>query len=177
MTRLIETARTEGPGHRYLIQHSAGSGKTNSIAWTAHQLSTLHSADGSKVFSSVIVVTDRTVLDSQLQDAIKQIDSKTGVVVGIDNSTGGSKSSRLAEALTKSAQIIVVTIQTFPFATAELAKLEGSLVGRSFAIIADEAHSSQTGTTSNKVESVLNAEEQADLADGGEIDMETLLEC
>ncbi|WP_104199433.1 type I restriction endonuclease subunit R [Cryobacterium sp. Y29] len=175
VTRLIETARAEGPGHRYLIQHSAGSGKTNSIAWTAHQLSTLHRADGSKVFNSVIVVTDRTVLDTQLQDAIKQIDSKTGVVVGIDSKVGGSKSSRLAEALTHGAQIIVVTIQTFPFAMAELAKLEGSLAGRSFAIIADEAHSSQTGTTSNKVKSVLNADELADLADGGEVDMEALL--
>lgn len=175
VTQLIDTAREEGPGHRYLVQHSAGSGKTNSIAWTAHQLSTLHRADGSKVFNSVIVVTDRTVLDTQLQDAIKQIDSKTGVVVGIDSKAGGSKSSRLAEALTQGAQIIVVTIQTFPFAMAELAKLEGSLAGRSFAIIADEAHSSQTGTTSNKVKSVLNADELADLADGGGVDMESLL--
>lgn len=175
VTKLIEAARAEGPGHRYLIQHSAGSGKTNSIAWTAHQLSTLHGADGSKVFNSVIVVTDRTVLDTQLQDAIKQIDSKTGVVVGIDSKAAGSKSSRLAEALTKGAQIIVVTIQTFPFAMAELAKLEGTLAGRNFAIIADEAHSSQTGTTSNKVKSVLNAEELKDLADGGDIDMEALL--
>lgn len=175
VTQLIETARVEGPGHRYLIQHSAGSGKTNSIAWTAHQLSTLHRTDGSKVFNSVIVVTDRTVLDTQLQDAIKQIDAKSGVVVGIDGNAAGSKSSRLAEALNRGAQIIVVTIQTFPFVMEQLAKLEGTLTGRSFAIIADEAHSSQTGTTSNKLKSVLSASELADLADGGEIDMEAVL--
>lgn len=171
VTKLIAAAREEGPGHKYLIQHSAGSGKTNSIAWTAHQLSTLHRPDGSKAFDSVIVVTDRTVLDAQLQDAIKQIDAKTGVVVAIDAAGSGSKSERLAAALAARAPIIVVTIQTFGFVAEKL----GSLPDMSFAIIADEAHSSQTGTTANKVKQVLSPEEAADLDDGGEVDMEALL--
>jgi type I restriction enzyme, R subunit len=170
VTQLVSTARAEGPGHRYLIQHSAGSGKTNSIAWTAHQLSTLHNDDGSKVFDSVIVVTDRTVLDSQLQDAIKQIDAKTGVVVGIDKSSG-AKSTALAAALAAGTQIIVVTIQTFGFVLDQL----GSMKGKSFAVIADEAHSSQTGTTANKVKKVLGGDELADFEDGGEVDMEAVL--
>lgn len=170
VTHLVSSARGEGPGYRYLIQHSAGSGKTNSIAWTAHQLSTLHRDDGSKVFDSVIVVTDRTVLDSQLQDAIKQIDAKTGVVVGIDNS-GGSKSTALAAALAASTQIIVVTIQTFGFVLDQL----GSMKGKSYAVIADEAHSSQTGTTANKVKKVLGGDELVDFEDGGEVDMEAVL--
>jgi type I restriction enzyme, R subunit len=170
VTKLVSTARAEGPGHRYLIQHSAGSGKTNSIAWTAHQLSTLHNEDGSKVFDSVIVVTDRTVLDSQLQDAIKQIDAKTGVVLGIDNSSG-AKSTALAAALAAGTQIIVVTIQTFGFVLDQL----GSMKGKSFAVIADEAHSSQTGTTANKVKKVLGGDELADFEDGGEVDMEAVL--
>jgi type I restriction enzyme R subunit len=171
VTQLIEAARTEGPGHKYLVQHSAGSGKTNSIAWTAHQLSTLHRPDGSKAFDSVIVVTDRTVLDTQLQDAIKQIDAKSGVVVGIDGAASGSKSEKLAAALQAKAPIIVVTIQTFGFVAEKL----GALPDMSFAIIADEAHSSQTGTTANKVKQVLSPEDAADLDDGGEVSIESLL--
>ena len=134
VTRLIDAAREEGAGHRYLIQHSAGSGKTNSIAWAAHQLSTLHRQDGGKVFDSVIVITDRTVLDTQLREAIQQIDAKSGVVVAIDEKGAGSKSSRLAEALLSGAQIIVVTIQTFPFALSAI-RDDGALQGRRFAII------------------------------------------
>ena len=174
VTELIAAARTEGPGHTYLIQHSAGSGKTNSIAWTAHQLSTLHDDAGKKVFDSVIVVTDRTVLDDQLQDAIYQIDHKSGVVVPIKGGTGDSKSNQLKVALTERRQIIIVTIQTFPFALKEI-RTSGALKGRSFAIIADEAHSSQTGTTSAKLKQVLSPEELASLNDGGEIDVEDVL--
>jgi type I restriction enzyme R subunit len=174
VTKLVAAARVEGPGHTYLIQHSAGSGKTNSIAWTAHQLSTLHDDSGKKVFDSVIVVTDRTVLDDQLQDAIYQIDHKSGVVVPITRGTGASKSAQLTAALTEGRQIIIVTIQTFPHALKEI-RSSGALKGRSFAIIADEAHSSQTGNTSAKVKQVLSPEELAELADGGEIDVEAIL--
>ncbi|GAA2086717.1 DEAD/DEAH box helicase family protein [Pseudolysinimonas kribbensis] len=174
VTQLVAAARVEGPGHTYLIQHSAGSGKTNSIAWTAHQLSTLHDDTGKKVFDSVIVVTDRTVLDDQLQDAIYQIDHKSGVVVPITRGTGDSKSAQLKAALAEGRQIIIVTIQTFPFALSEIRK-SGALVGRSFAIIADEAHSSQTGTTSAKLKQVLSPDELASLEDGGEIDIEAIL--
>ncbi len=174
VTQLVGAAREEGPGHRYLIQHSAGSGKTNSIAWTAHQLSTLHNDSGAKVFDSVIVVTDRTVLDDQLQDAIYQIDHKSGVVVPITRGSGESKSTLLTRALASGAQIIIVTIQTFPHALKEI-RTSGTLKGRSYAIIADEAHSSQTGNTSAKLKQALSPEELASLEDGGEFDIEALL--
>lgn len=173
VTHLIETARVEGPGHNYLIQHSAGSGKTNSIAWTAHQLSTLHDDSGKKVFDSVIVVTDRTVLDDQLSAAIKEIENKTGVVAAIDNKNG-AKSTALADALKQNKPIIVVTMQTFPFI---LGQIQGSAAakGKNFAIIADEAHSSQSGATASKLKEVLNAQELEDLADGAETSIEDVL--
>ena len=172
VTALIAASNTDGPGHRYLIQHSAGSGKTNSIAWLAHQLSTLH-AEGKKVFDAVIVITDRTVLDDQLQSAIKQIDSKTGVVAAITGN-GESKSKQLAEALAGNKPIIVVTIQTFPFVMEKLREA-GEKLDKNFAIIADEAHSSQTGTTSTKLRAVLSNAELEELNDGGEIDVEATL--
>lgn len=173
VTRLLETAAGEGPGNRYLVQHSAGSGKTNSISWLAHQLSGLHSGDA-KVFDTVIVVTDRTVLDAQLQEAIWQIDHQHGLVVPITREGGESKSAELTKALAEGAQIVIVTIQTF-LPTIKLIQESASLRGRSFAVIADEAHSSQTGTTASALTRVLTAEEQAELADGGEIDTEVLL--
>lgn len=172
VSSLVETSRTQGPGHRYLIQHSAGSGKTNSIAWLAHQLSTLHN-DAGKVFDSVIVITDRTVLDDQLQNAIKQIDAKTGVVKAI-RGDGVSKSKQLAEALSGNTPIIVVTIQTFPFVLDKLREA-GEKLGKNFAIIADEAHSSQTGTTASKLRAVLTDAEFDALDDGGEVDVEATL--
>jgi type I restriction enzyme R subunit len=178
VTRLTDAVRAEGPGHRYLIQHSAGSGKTNSIAWTAHRLARLQ-VDNEKVFDSVIVVTDRTVLDAQLQDVIKQIDNDAGIVTAIDidearKQGATSKSGLLAMALTSGKLIIVVTIQTFPYAMKEIRQNAG-LRGKRFAVIADEAHSSQTGQTATKLKAVLTAEERADLDDGGEIDVEALL--
>ncbi len=156
---LIETSRTEGPGHKYLVQHSAGSGKSNSIAWTAHQLSSLYDDAGEKVFHSVIVVTDRTVLDDQLQDTISQFEHADGVVGRINRDEGqGSKSEKLAEALERSQPIVIVTIQTFPHV---LKAIENSvtLKERSYAIIADEAHSSQSGSTARKLKEVLMASE------------------
>jgi len=153
--KLIEAAKTEGPGHKYLIQHSAGSGKSNSIAWVAHQLSSLHSEQGSKLFDSVIIVTDRNVLDAQLQDTIYQFEHTDGVVSRINNKEGeGSKSDKLAAALEGSQPIIIVTIQTFPHV---LKAIEDSvsLKERSYAVIADEAHSSQTGSTARQLKEVL----------------------
>lgn len=173
VNQLIQSARVEGPGYRYLIQHSAGSGKTNSIAWTAHQLSSLHDAENEKIFDSVIVVTDRTVLDAQLQDAIYQIEHKSGVVVPI-RGNAGSKSAELTTALAARTPIIIVTIQTFPFALKAIAESH-ALKGRNFAIIADEAHSSQTGATANQLKKVLSADELADVNDGGEFDVEAYL--
>ena len=172
VTSLVDASRTQGPGNRYLIQHSAGSGKTNSIAWLAHQLSTLH-AEGSKVFDAVIVITDRTVLDDQLQSAIRQIDAKTGVVAAISGD-GESKSQQLAAALSGSRPIIVVTIQTFPFVLDKLRE-QGEKLGKNFAIIADEAHSSQTGTTASKLRAVLSDAEFDSYQEGGEVDIEATL--
>ena len=116
VTKLINAALEEGTGQKYLIQHSAGSGKSNSIAWTAHQLSTLYDHNNKKMFDSVIVVTDRTILDAQLQDTIYQFEHADGVVGRINNKEGeGSKSEKLAKALEMAQPIIIVTIQTFPF--------------------------------------------------------------
>ena len=143
----------KGRVEKYLIQHSAGSGKTNSIAWTAHFLSDLHDADDKKMFASVIVVSDRNVIDGQLSDAIEGMQRTKGVVANIKGDTG-SKSAELAEALSGDKKILVCTIQTFPFAldmVRELAAAEG----KRFAVIADEAHSSQTGEAAAKLKAVL----------------------
>jgi len=171
VTKLVNAAVTEGAGQKYLIQHSAGSGKSNSIAWTAHQLSTLYNSDGDKQFHSVIVITDRTVLDDQLQETIYQFEHADGVVGKINNKEGdGSKSEKLAAALVDSQPIIIVTIQTFPFV---LKAIEDSSVlkSRRYAIIADEAHSSQTGSTARQLKEVLvsgdiesNADDDAPLS-------------
>lgn len=152
--KLVEAGKVEGPGNKYLVQHSAGSGKSNSIAWTAHQLSSLY--DGTnKVFDSVIIVTDRTVLDDQLQETIYQFEHAEGVVGRINREEGdGSKSEKLASALEMSQPIIIVTIQTFPHVLKAIEN-STSLKNRNYAIIADEAHSSQTGSTARKLKEVL----------------------
>jgi type I restriction enzyme, R subunit len=170
VTKLIDASRAEGTGHTYLAQHSAGSGKTNSIAWLAHQLSSLHDAKEDKVFDSVIVITDRTVLDDQLQDAIYQFEHKHGVVARI-TSDHGAKTGQLAEALKDSKPIIIVTLQTFPFLL-EAMRGEAALRNRRFAVIVDEAHSSMSGTSARKLRAVLTAEEAEE---GVEITAEDLL--
>jgi type I restriction enzyme R subunit len=160
--KLLQAAKTEGAGQRYLIQHSAGSGKSNSIAWTAHQLSSLYDDKGDKQFHSVIVVTDRTVLDEQLQDTIYQFEHTDGVVGRINREEGdGSKSEKLASALQSAQPIIIVTIQTFPHVLKAIEK-SATLKERRYAIIADEAHSSQTGSTARKLKEVLMVESSDD---------------
>ena len=162
VTKLIDAAVEEGTGQKYLIQHSAGSGKSNSIAWTAHQLSTLYDHNNKKMFDSVIVVTDRTILDAQLQDTIYQFEHADGVVGRINNKEGeGSKSEKLAKALEMAQPIIIVTIQTFPFV---LRAIENSanLKQRKYAVIADEAHSSQSGSTARQLKETLMFEERQD---------------
>jgi len=175
VTKLVEAARTEGTGQKYLIQHSAGSGKSNSIAWVAHQLSSLYDQNGSKQFDSVIIVTDRTVLDDQLQDTIYQFEHADGVVGRINNREGdGSKSEKLAAALESSQPIIIVTIQTFPYV---LRAIENSvsLKERHYAIIADEAHSSQSGSTARQLKEVLMLDEQSN--DEEELTSEDILDA
>ena len=173
-TRKLQAAvLAEGAGHKYLIQHSAGSGKTNSIAWTAHFLADLHDAQNHKLFDSVLVVSDRNVLYAQLQEAIFDFERTKGVVATIKGDAG-SKSGELAEALGGGKKIVVCTIQTFPFALKAVQELAATQ-GKRFAVIADEAHSSQTGEAASKLKQLLSAEELKDLADGGEVGTEDLL--
>jgi len=154
VTKLEAAALAEGPGHNYLIQHSAGSGKTDSIAWTAHRLATLHRPDSSKVFDGVIVVSDRRVLDGQLSRAVAGLASKAGMFVSVSHEFGDSKSSQLATALSKGESIIGVTLQTFPYALDAL-RQSPALASRRYAVIADEAHSSQSGEAAKKLREVL----------------------
>jgi len=160
--QLLKAAQEEGPGNKYLIQHSAGSGKSNSIAWTAHQLSSLYDEGGKKSFDSVVIVTDRTVLDDQLQETIYQFEHVDGVVGRINRQEGdGSKSEKLASALEASQPIIIVTIQTFPHVLKAIEN-STSLKERTYAIIADEAHSSQTGSTARQLKEVLMLDSRDD---------------
>jgi type I restriction enzyme R subunit len=155
VTRIIDDAKANGPGQPYLCEHSAGSGKTSTIAWTAHDLIRLRTATGASLFHSVIVVSDRTVLDKQLQDAVQQIDHQHDMIAAIgDKDTGRSKSAELAEALERQTPIIVVTIQTFPYAMEQILT-NGKLADRNFAVIIDEAHTSQTGTAASKLQAIL----------------------
>lgn len=159
--RLLADARAEGTGKSYLIQHSAGSGKSNSIAWLAHGLSSLHDDSDRRVFDSIIVVTDRRLLDRQLQRTIRQFEETPGVVENINKT-----SRQLKEALESGKNIIVTTLQKFPVIVDEIQ----SLSGQRFAVIVDEAHSSQTGESTKKLKAVLSATslEAAAAEEGGE---------
>ncbi len=156
--KLVTHARENGAGRNYLVQHSAGSGKSNSIAWLAHRLASLHDANDEKVFHSVVVVTDRRVLDQQLQNTIYQFEHKTGVVEKIDEDT-----QQLVRALSQGTPIVITTIQKFPFISQALSTLEGKgtgvkidTAGKRFAVIVDEAHSSQSGETATALKGMLN---------------------
>lgn len=172
--KLTLEAKAEGPGNSYLVQHSAGSGKTNSIAWLSHRLASLHDAEDEKVFDCVIVITDRRVLDKQLQDAIYQIEHKQGVVQPIDQDSG-----QLATALVDGTQIIITTLQKFPFVMDRLAEevdeddsgmlkeWAAKIGNRKYALIIDEAHSSQTGDGAAQMKQVLSqARRAAEEGDG-----------
>ena len=175
---LVEAARADGPGRNYLIQHSAGSGKTNSISWLSHRLASLHTAADEKVFDCVVVITDRRILDRQLQDAIYQIEHAQGVVQAIDEN-----SQQLANALVDGTKIVITTIQKFPFVMSGLLRVAGAdapdeasaaeqaqaaewrkaIADRRYAVIVDEAHSSQTGESANDMKRVLGTRAQAAL--------------
>lgn len=148
--RLVADTRAKGPGQRYLIEHSPGSGKTETMSWTAHALTRLRRPDGSKMFSSVIIVTDRLSLDKNIKGTVTQLSRVTGQVVCVGRDaedrivSDGSKSAQLARAIRERREIVVVTIQTFLWAWADIAASQG-LDGSSFAVIIDEAHSSQDG--------------------------------
>ena len=146
--KISQNVLSAGVGRNYLIQHSAGSGKSNSIAWLAYRLSSLHNQLDERIFDSVIVVTDRRVLDQQLQNTIYQFEHKSGVVKKIDKD-----SAQLASALGSGTNIIVTTLQKFPFIVDKVAELPD----RRYAVIVDEAHSSQGGEASKKMKEVLAA--------------------
>ncbi len=157
---LVAAARAQGPGHHYLIQHSAGSGKSNSIAWLAHRLASLHDAEDRKVFDTVVVITDRRVLDQQLQDAIYQFEHKQGVVQKIDEDT-----QQLARALADGVPIVISTLQKFPYIAQAIDTLarkgqgvQLATAGRRFAVVVDEAHSSQGGEAAQELRKILNAD-------------------
>jgi type I restriction enzyme, R subunit len=172
VSKIVYAAQTEGPGRNYLIQHSAGSGKTNSISWLSHRLASLHDLEDKKVFDCVIVITDRRVLDQQLQDAVYQIEHAQGVVKLID-----TDSRQLAAALIDGTKIVVTTLQKFPFVLRGLLREAGAehdteandaekkqaatwqaaIAARRYAVIVDEAHSSQTGETARELKAVLGA--------------------
>jgi len=161
--RLVSHARGMGTGQRYLIQHSAGSGKSFTIAWLAHQLATLHDATDRKVFDTVVVITDRRVLDRQLQSTMKQFEQTLGVVENIDQT-----SRQLKDALESGKLIIVTTLQKFPVIAKEISELPG----KQFAVIVDEAHSSQSGESTKSLKSVLASGSLED-AEWQESDAET----
>jgi type I restriction enzyme R subunit len=144
--KLIADSKVNGSGQRYLIEHSAGSGKSNSIAWLAYRLSSLYDNSDNKIFDSVIVITDRNVLDQQLQNTIYQFEHKSGVVQRIDED-----SKQLADAITNGVNIIITTLQKFPFALNHLSEIPN----RKYAVIIDEAHSSQGGEASRKMTEAL----------------------
>ena len=146
--RLIADARARGSGQRYLIQHSAGSGKSYSIAWLAHQLANLHNDQEERVFDTVVVITDRRVLDRQLQQSVRQFEQIPGVVENIDKT-----SRQLKQALDDGKKIIVTTLQKFPVIVSET----GQLPGCKFAVIVDEAHSSQSGESVKSLKATLSA--------------------
>ena len=175
--KLVVAARGEGPGRNYLIQQSAGSGKTNTISWLSHRLASLHDAQDAKTYDCVVVITDRQVLDRQLQDAIYQIEHAQGVVKAIDQD-----SKQLAAALIDGTKIVITTLQKFPFVLrgllhaagaesqeeasseqkADAAKWEAEIAKRRYAIIVDEAHSSQSGETARELKAILGAAAQAE---------------
>jgi type I restriction enzyme, R subunit len=186
--KLVAAARPEGAGQNYLIQHSAGSGKTNSISWLSHRLASLHSKDNQKIFDCVVVITDRLVLDQQLQDAIYQIEHAQGVVKAVDQD-----SKQLATALIDGTKIVVTTLQKFPFVLRGLLHVAGAesqekateeekkqakvwevaIAARRYAVIVDEAHSSQTGESARELKAILGAAANED--EEGEADWEDRL--
>jgi len=165
VTKLVEDVRVNGSGDNYLIQHSAGSGKSNSIAWLSYRLSSLHDALDQNIFTSVIVVTDRRVLDNQLQATISGFDHTVGIVETIGE---GKSSKDLRDAINDGKKIIITTLQKFPVIYDEI----NDNTGRRFAIIVDEAHSSQTGNSAKKLRTALADTEDA-LREYAEIEGET----
>ena len=168
--KVIDDIATRGAGGRYLIQHSAGSGKTKTIAWLAHRAGRVIDTAGTPVFDSVIVVTDRTVLDDNIKEGLDLLRASEGLVVNVDNELG-SKSKTLEAALTRGGHIISCTIQTFP-ALAKMMEKSPALAGRNYCVIMDEAHSSQHGEAATRLREILV---DVDMPDGEDISSDDVL--
>ena len=168
--KVIDDIATRGAGGRYLIQHSAGSGKTKTIAWLAHRAGRVIDDAGTPVFDSVIVVTDRTVLDDNIKEGLDLLRASEGLVVNVDNELG-SKSKTLEAALTRGGHIISCTIQTFP-ALAKMMEKSPALAGRNYCVIMDEAHSSQHGEAATRLREILV---DVDMPDGEDISSDDVL--
>ena len=168
--KVIDDIATRGAGGRYLIQHSAGSGKTKTIAWLAHRAGRVIDDAGTPVFDSVIVVTDRTVLDNNIKEGLDLLRASEGLVVNVDNELG-SKSKTLEAALTRGGHIISCTIQTFP-ALAKMMEKSPALAGRNYCVIMDEAHSSQHGEAATRLREILV---DVDMPDGEDISSDDVL--
>ena len=156
ISKLLEESKQKGVGQKYLIQHSAGSGKSNSISWLAHQLASLFNEDGkSNVFDSILIITDRTILDSQLGGNVKSFDHQIGVIVAVESG------KELQEALESGKRIIITTIQKFPV----IADAIGELSSQKFAIIIDEAHSSTSGDMVAKMNRAISLDDEEQKTD------------
>lgn len=168
--RIILSLESEAPESRFLVQHSAGSGKTKTIAWLAHRLIRHVDVDATSTFDSVIVVTDRTALDENIKDDIKLVQSSAGLVVNIGDGSG-SKSAQVTQALLEGGHIITCTLQTFPHVM-KLIETTNALLGRRWAVIADEAHSSQSGGSAKALKALLV---DVELDEGEDITADDLL--
>ncbi|MDY0909520.1 type I restriction endonuclease subunit R [Microbacterium sp. CFBP9034] len=168
--RIVADIERVGPGGRYLVEHSAGSGKTKTIAWLSHRLIRHMGVDGTSTFDSIIVVTDRTALDENVRADMRLVQSSMGLIVNV-GSESGAKSEHVKNALVEGGHIITCTLQTFPYVMKRIEDTD-ELRGRRWAIVADEAHSSQTGSSSRALKSLLV---DVDLADDEEITADDLL--
>lgn len=172
ITKCINDVKKNGVGQRYLIEHSAGSGKTETISWTAHELINIRKDNGDKLFSSVIVVTDRVGLDSNIKGTIKQLKKTAGLIAmigGDEKKSATAKNKELADALRNRREIIVVTLQTFPYALDAITK-DDTLAGSNFAVLIDEAHSSQTGEFAGKMKAALKKAGETKKKETGDYD-------
>lgn len=155
--KVLADVKENGSGKNYLIQHSAGSGKSNSIAWIAYRLASVHDANDEGIFDSVIVVTNRVVLDGQLQDTINSFEHKVGLVEAIDDK---KNSHSLAEAINDGKKIIISTVQKFLFGYKDM----DSYKGKKFAIIIDEAHQGQSGESARMLRRIKPIDNRQDIA-------------
>ena len=168
LRKILKDTKEHGSAYNYLIQHSAGSGKTNTIAWLAHRLASLHNDDNQVVFDNVIICTDRVVVDRQLQQAVKAIEHKSGMIEVMDKTC---TSDDLANALKSNTKIIATTIQKFPYVVDQVKNLKS----KTFAVIIDEAHSSTAGKNMAAVTKTLGNDDSSNIYDAEQMIEEEIM--